>query len=201
MLFEFIAASLVLIAIPGPDQALITRNALLRGRAAGLRTMLGGATGLTVHATAAAFGISALLASSATAYTTLKFVGIAYLLYLGIRMLLTTGRHADEGATRSQGRRPFAQGLLSNALNPKIALFFLTFLPQFLPEQGAALPAALGLSAVFAALYLMWFSGLISLVGLVGNALRKPRVRARMDRITAGALIAFGIRLAAQGKH
>jgi threonine/homoserine/homoserine lactone efflux protein len=200
MLFEFIAASLVLIAIPGPDQALITRNALLRGRAAGLRTMLGGATGLTVHATAAAFGISALLASSATAYTTLKFVGIAYLLYLGIRMLLTTGQHAEEDSTRSPGR-PFAQGLLSNALNPKVALFFLTFLPQFLPDHGAALPAALGLSAVFAALYLIWFSGLISLVGLVGDALRKPRVRARMDRITASALIAFGVRLAAQGKH
>lgn len=200
MLFEFIAASLVLIAIPGPDQALITRNALLRGRAAGLRTMLGGASGLTVHATAAAFGISALLASSATAYTTLKFVGIAYLLYLVIRMLMTTGQHADEDTTRSRGR-PFAQGLLSNALNPKIALFFLTFLPQFLPDHGATLPAALGLSAVFAALYLLWFSGLITLVGLVGNARRKPSVRARMDRITAGALIAFGIRLAAQGKH
>jgi threonine/homoserine/homoserine lactone efflux protein len=200
MLFEFMAASLVLIAIPGPDQALITRNALLRGRAAGLRTMLGGAAGLTVHATAAAVGISALLASSATAYTTLKLVGIAYLLYLGIRMLLSAGRHADQDSTRSHGR-PFAQGLLSNALNPKIALFFLTFLPQFLPDHSATLPAALALSAVFAALYLAWFSGLIGVVGLVGNALRKPRVKARMDRITAGALIAFGLRLAAQGKH
>ena len=156
--------------------------------------------GLGDHATAAAFGISALLANSATAYSTLKFIGIVYLLYLGIRMLLTTGQHADEDSGRSQGR-PFAQGLLSNALNPKIALFFLTFLPQFLPDHGATLPAALGLSAVFAALYLTWFSGLIGLVGLVGNALRKPSVRARMDRITAGALIAFGIRLAAQGKH
>jgi threonine/homoserine/homoserine lactone efflux protein len=200
MLFEFMAASLVLIAIPGPDQALITRNALLRGRAAGLRTMLGGVTGLSVHATAAAFGISALLASSATAYTTLKFVGIAYLLYLGIRMLLSTAQQDDEHSTGSQGR-PFAQGLLSNALNPKVALFFLTFLPQFLPDHGATLPTALVLSAVFAALYLAWFSGLISLVGLVGNALRRPRVKARMDRVTASALIAFGLRLAAQGKH
>ena len=200
MLFEFMAASLVLIAIPGPDQALITRNALLRGRAAGLRTMLGGVTGLSVHATAAAFGISALLASSATAYTTLKFVGIAYLLYLGIRMLLSTAQQDDEHSAGSQGR-PFAQGLLSNALNPKVALFFLTFLPQFLPDHGATLPTALVLSAVFAALYLAWFSGLISLVDLVGNALRKPRVKARMDRITASALIAFGVRLAAQGKH
>jgi threonine/homoserine/homoserine lactone efflux protein len=200
MLFEFMAASLVLIAIPGPDQALITRNALLRGRTAALRTMLGGATGLSVHATAAAFGISALLASSAAAYTTLKLVGIAYLLYLGIRMLLTSGRHDDQDSGGSHGR-PFAQGLLSNALNPKIAIFFLTFLPQFLPDHGATLPTALVLSAVFAALYLAWFSGLISLVDLVGNALRKPSVKARMDRITASALIAFGVRLAAQGKH
>lgn len=200
MLFEFIAASLVLIAIPGPDQALITRNALLRGRVAGLRTMLGGASGLTVHATAAAFGISALLASSATAYTTLKLVGIAYLLYLGVRMLLSSGQQADQDTTRSKGR-PFAQGLLSNALNPKVALFFLTFLPQFLPDHGATLPTALGMSAVFAALYLTWFTGLISLVDLVGNALRKPSVKARLDRITASALIAFGVRLAAQGSH
>jgi threonine/homoserine/homoserine lactone efflux protein len=184
MLFEFMAASLVLIAIPGPDQALITRNALLRGRSAGLRTMVGGATGLTVHATAAAFGISALLASSAAAYTTLKLVGIAYLLYLGARMLLSAGRQDDQDSTRSQGR-PFAQGLLSNALNPKVALFFLTFLPQFLPDHGATLPAALAFSAVFAALYLTWFTGLISLVEVVGNALRRPRVKARMDRVTA----------------
>ena len=115
-------------------------------------------------------------------------------------MLLSTAQQDDEHSTGSQGR-PFAQGLLSNALNPKVALFFLTFLPQFLPAHGATLPTALVLSAVFAALYLAWFSGLISLVDLVGNALRKPRVKARMDRITASALIAFGVRLAAQGKH
>src|SRR5215216_3483024 len=93
---EFILASLLLIALPGPDQALIMRNALVGGRTAGLRTMLGGASGLTLHAAAAALGMSALLATSATAYSTLKLVGVAYLLYLGVRMLLTSGGSVEE---------------------------------------------------------------------------------------------------------
>src|SRR5919205_3332874 len=92
MIYEFVIASLVLIALPGPDQALIMRNALVRGRSAGLRTMLGGASGLSLHAGAAALGVSALLATSATGYATLKLVGVAYLLYLGVKMLRSAGR-------------------------------------------------------------------------------------------------------------
>src|SRR5918997_4421188 len=95
MIFEFVIASLVLIALPGPDQALVMRNALVGGRTAGVRTMLGGASGLTLHAAAAALGASALLATSATAYATLKVVGIAYLVYLGVKMLLSSRRPAE----------------------------------------------------------------------------------------------------------
>src|SRR5919197_1143241 len=105
MLAEFALTSLVLIALPGPDQALIMRNALVGGRSAGVRTMLGGASGLSLHATAAALGVSALLATSATAYATLKLVGVAYLLYLGVRMLLSVGR--DEGEEETGSGRPF----------------------------------------------------------------------------------------------
>src|SRR4029079_18981194 len=94
-MFEFALASLVLIAIPGPDQALIVRNALVGGRAAGLRTMLGGASGLLVHSTAAVLGLSALLAASATAYTALKVAGVAYLLYLCVRMHRVAGADAE----------------------------------------------------------------------------------------------------------
>jgi threonine/homoserine/homoserine lactone efflux protein len=195
MTLEFALASLALIVIPGPDQALITRNTLLRGRAAGLRTMLGGVSGLSVHATAAAFGVSALLATSATAYTTLKIAGLAYLAYLGLRMLLA-GEHADGDDGERRGR-PFAQGLLSNALNPKVALFFLTFLPQFLPDHGPRLLPALGLSAVFAAIYVAWFTVLVGFVAKIGDALRRPRVRTWMERVTGSALLAFGARLAA----
>jgi threonine/homoserine/homoserine lactone efflux protein len=202
MLFEFALTSLVLIMLPGPDQALIMRNALVGGRSAGVRTMLGGASGLTLHAGAAALGISALLATSASAYATLKLVGIAYLVYLGVKMLLSARRPADpEEEQASRSGRWFAQGFVSNALNPKVALFFLTFVPQFLPETGSPLPVALALSAVFAAIYLAWFSGLVTVVGLAGRALRRPSVKAWIERITGGALIAFGARLAASGRH
>src|SRR5213075_1627830 len=198
-MFEFALASLVLIAIPGPDQALIVRNALVGGRAAGLRTMLGGASGLLLHSTAAVLGLSALLAASATAYTTLKIAGVAYLVYLGVRMLRAAGHgHADADEPR-RGGRPFSQGLLSNAMNPKCALFFLTFLPQFLPTHGPRLPMALALAAVFELLYLAWFSGLVALVDRVGDWLRRPRPRAWMDRASGSALVGFAARLAAQG--
>jgi threonine/homoserine/homoserine lactone efflux protein len=200
MIFEFILTSLVLIALPGPDQALIMRNALVGGWSAGLRTMLGGASGLTLHAAAAALGVSALLATSATAFAALKLVGIAYLAYLGVKMLLSAQR-PDEPEQPSRSGRSFAQGFVSNALNPKVALFFLTFVPQFLPDSGPTLPAALALSAIFAAIYLAWFSGLVALVGLASSALRRPRVKAWIERVTGGALFAFGIRLAAAGSH
>jgi threonine/homoserine/homoserine lactone efflux protein len=200
MFFEFALTSLVLIALPGPDQALIMRNALVGGRSAGVRTMLGGASGLTLHAAAAALGVSALLATSATGYALLKIVGVAYLLYLGVRMLLS-GPRADEPEQARSGGRFFAQGFVSNALNPKVALFFLTFVPQFLPETGSTLVIALALSTIFAAIYLAWFSGLVALVGLVGGALRRPRVKAWIERVTGGALLAFGARLAAAGSR
>ena len=198
MVFEFAIASLVLIALPGPDQALIMRNALVGGRTAGLRTMVGGVSGLSLHATAAALGVSALLATSAAAYATLKLVGVAYLLYLGARMLLSVGH--DEGEEETGSGRPFVQGFVSNALNPKVALFFLTFVPQFLPHDGSTLPVALGLSAIFAAIYVAWFSGLVTVVGLVSDALRRPRVKAWIERVTGGALVAFGARLVAAGR-
>jgi threonine/homoserine/homoserine lactone efflux protein len=194
--FEFALASLVLIAIPGPDQALIVRNALVGGRAAGLRTMLGGASGLLFHSTAAVLGLSALLAASATAYTSLKVAGVAYLLYLGVRMLRAAGAEADGAEPR--GSRPFTQGLLSNAMNPKCALFFLTFLPQFLPDHGPRLPTAVALAVVFEVLYLAWFTSLVALVDRVGDWLRRPRPRAWMDRASGSALVGFAARLAAQ---
>jgi threonine/homoserine/homoserine lactone efflux protein len=196
MLAEFALTSLVLIALPGPDQALIMRNALVGGRAAGVRTMLGGASGLALHATAAALGVSALVATSATAYSTLKLVGVAYLLFLAVRMLLSSRRPSEEDQAPRRGR-PYLQGLVSNALNPKCALFFLTFVPQFLPDHGSTLAVSLLLSATFAALYLAWFSGLLAVVGLASDALRRPRVKAWIERMTGGALLAFGARLAA----
>lgn len=198
MIVSFVFASLVLIALPGPDYALITRNALVGGRSAGIRTALGGATGLTVHATAAVLGLSALLAASAAAYATLKLLSVAYLVYLGLKLLLSA--RSDEVEKPARTGHWFAHGFLSSALNVKVALFFLTFLPQFLPTTGSALLAALGLSAIFAAIYIAWFSGLVMLVGQVSGVLRRPRVKAWIGRITGSALVAFGIRLTAASR-
>ena len=193
MIVSFAFATLILIALPGPDYALITRNALVGGRSAGIRTMLGGTTGLTVHATAAVLGLSTLLAASAAAYATLKLLGVAYLVYLGLKLLLSA--RSDEVEKPARTGHWFAQGFLSSALNVKVALFFLTFLPQFLPTTGATLLAALSLSAIFAAIYIAWFSGLVVLVGQVSGVLRRPRVKAWIERVTGSALVAFGIRL------
>lgn len=198
MIVSFVFASCVLIALPGPDFALITRNSLVGCRGGGVRTTLGGAAGLVVHATAAALGLSALLAASSAAYATLKLVGVAYLVYLGFKSLLSA--RSDEAEPPTRTGRWFLQGFLSSALNVKVALFFLTFLPQFLPTTGSTLLAAFGLSAIFALIYIAWFSGLVLLAGQVSGVLRRPRVRAWIERLSGSALIAFGIRLAATAK-
>jgi threonine/homoserine/homoserine lactone efflux protein len=199
----FIATALVLIMIPGPDQALITRNALAGGRAAGLLTMVGGALGLTVHAGAATLGISALLVASATAFTVLKIVGTAYLVWMGIQTLRAARRAARSGesmperpAARVSGWRSLRQGFLSNSLNPKVALFFVTFLPQFLTPGGNTAGQAMLLSVVFAGLYLLWFGVYVLGVDLLGTALRKPKVKAAIERVTGTLLIGFGGMLA-----
>ncbi|WP_214414652.1 LysE family translocator [Sphaerisporangium fuscum] len=208
-MLTFALAALVLIMIPGPDQALITKSTLTGGRTAGLFTMLGGALGLAVHATTAAAGLSALLLASATAFTVMKLAGAAYLVWLGARTLLAAARSRREpegdeaaevpGRPRASLRPGVAlrQGFLSNALNPKIALFFVTFLPQFLDTDGGAPWAqAILLSTVFALLYLAWFTLYVATIDRLGRWLRHPRVKAGIERVTGVVLVAFAVRLA-----
>lgn len=203
-MWTFIAATLVLIMIPGPDQALITRNALAGGRVAGMLTMIGGAFGLTVHAGAAALGVSALLVASATAFTVLKVVGTVYLVWMGIQTLRAARRAARTGqpapvvSRRQSGSalRYLRHGFLSNSLNPKVALFFVTFLPQFLNPGGDTFSQAILLSGIFAMLYVSWFAIYVLGVDLLGAVLRRQRVRAAIERVTGALLIAFGIKLA-----
>jgi threonine/homoserine/homoserine lactone efflux protein len=111
-------------------------------------------------------------------------------------MLRAAGTEGEKEGQR-RGSRPYAQGLLSNLMNPKLVLFFLTFLPQFLPDHGPRLPMAVALALVFEVLYLVWFMGLIAVVDRVGDWLRRPRPRAWMDRASGSALVGFAARLAA----
>jgi threonine/homoserine/homoserine lactone efflux protein len=198
----FAIAALVLIMIPGPDQALITRNALAGGRAGGLLTMLGGSLGVTVHAGSAAVGLSALLLTSSAAFTALKVVGAAYLLWMGLQTLRAAVRSRSERAverpTAPMSRWAYVrQGFLSNALNAKVALFFVTFLPQFMPaDTGSPQAAALLLSAIFAALFVAWFSLYVLAVDRLGRWLRRPKVKARIEQVTGLILVTVAIRLA-----
>ena len=203
----FAIAALVLIMIPGPDQALITRNALVGGRTGGLLTMFGGVLGLAVHASAAALGLSALLLASASAFTALKLIGAAYLLWLGLQMLRSAARSrrapADEAVVAPQSRLAcLRQGFLSNALNPKVALFFVSFLPQFLSaDTGSPRAQALLLSAIFAGLYVAWFSLYVAAINRLGRWLRRPTVKARIEQVTGFILVGVAVKLASASQR
>ncbi|MFI9552471.1 LysE family translocator [Nonomuraea endophytica] len=194
MLLTFSVTALIMIMIPGPDAALIMRSSLAHGRTAGLLTMTGGLLGLGVHAVAAAIGLSALLAASPTAFSVLRWLGVAYLFWLGVQGLRARAVVAPVAEPAAgTGLRHVRNGFLSNLLNPKVLLFFVTFLPQFM--EGAA---PMLLSAIFAALYALWFSFYNVVVDKVGALLRRPKVRARVERVTGVLLVGFALRLAVQ---
>lgn len=202
-MIAFAVAALLLIMVPGPDQALVTRSALVGGRRAGVFTMLGGLLGVTVHACAAAIGLSALLLTSATAFSVVKLVVAAYLLWLGMQMLRSGTRariantHVERSAPTLLRSSYLRQGFLSNALNPKVALFFLTVLPQFFSaDSGSAHVQALTLSAVFAALYVAWFGLYLASVERFGRWLRRSRVKDRIEQLTGTFLVVVAARLA-----
>jgi RhtB (resistance to homoserine/threonine) family protein len=198
-LAPFLALSILLILIPGPDTAVVTKNALLGGRRSGVLASVGVAIGLTIWTLAAALGIAALLRASAVAFLVLKLVGAVYLVWIGVQMLrardLLTG--AESGSRRPlSAARSLRQGLLSDLGNPKIAVFFTSFLPQFVRGTGSAFPSLLLLGATFAALTLLWLALYATLVGHASALTRRPRLRATLDRFAGVVLIGFGIRLA-----
>lgn len=197
-LLPFLALSILLIVIPGPDTAVVTKNALLGGRRSGLLASLGVSLGLTVWTIAAAFGIAALLRASAVAFLALKLAGAAYLVWIGVQMLRARALPATTEGRRSGGAgvRSIRQGLLSDLGNPKIAVFFTSFLPQFVRSDGSAFVSLLFLGVTFAILTLAWLTAYSLMVGHASGLLRRPTVRRALDRLTGVILIAFGIRLA-----
>jgi threonine/homoserine/homoserine lactone efflux protein len=200
-LAAFAAAAFVLIAVPGPNMIYLVARSLSEGRRAGLLSALGIETGTLVHTTAAAVGLSALLASSATAFAVVKYAGAAYLVYLGLRTLLARDGGSERTAAappRLSGRHVYRQALLTQVLNPKVAIFFLAFLPQFVsPDAPSPLLHMLLLSAVFMA---MTFAVFV-VYGTLANAFRRaviesPRVQGWLRRGFAGAFAGLGIHLA-----
>ena len=214
-LVAFVGVAALLTVLPGADMALVTRNVLALGRRRTMLTILGIGAGCLIHATASALGLSAILATSARAYETVKLVGAAYLVWIGVQGIRNArdGRSGDtspsfgETATVSQPRRPaapqprssghpFTQGFLTNILNPKVALFYLTFLPQFIPAGAPVLRTSLLLAMIHNALGFAWLSIYARFVDRLRSALTRPVVKAWLERVTGGALVLLGARLA-----
>ena len=200
----FLGVTLVVIATPGPDTALTIRNTLWGGRRSGLGTALGVAVGQAVWTVAMSAGVVAILLASAPAFTALRLAGAAYLVWLGLQALRTAvgwggaGRGVTDGGPR-RGLGPaaaFRQGVLSNLGNPKMAVFFTSLLPQFVPGGDASLSALLSLGLLFCALTLVWLAGYSVLIARVGKALERPRIRRTLEGVMGAVLVALGVRLA-----
>lgn len=197
----FLAAVLLLNATPGPDTAYIVGRSIAQGRAAGLMSALGISAGCCVHAVASAVGLSALLAASATAFSIIKLAGGAYLIYLGIRLLMTKQGTAASVTAAREVRAPrtiFLQAMLTNILNPKVILFFLAFIPQFVHTDAPQKTLAfLILGFAFSAISMCWNSGTAFLAGtLARRAGRNPQVSVWLERIVGASFIGLGAKLA-----
>ena len=192
-------AVLALLTIsPGADTALVMKITFERGRTAALHATLGICSGTLVHAVASALGLSVILATSAEAFTTLKLVGAAYLVYLGVQALRGSFRHDPDPvvAPQRRGTTPYLQGLLSNLLNPKVAVFYLTFLPQFMAPGDNVLVRSLAFAVAHSAMGIAWLSAVAYALSRIGAVLGGAGVRRWMERVTGGVLIALGARLA-----
>jgi threonine/homoserine/homoserine lactone efflux protein len=198
--FAVVAAALTI--TPGLDTALVLRAALTRARREAMATAAGIVAGLFVWGAAAAVGVSALLAASATAFDVLRYAGAAYLVGYGVRLLVAAARHRPHGdrpASDVPGSalRAARAGLLTNLLNPKVGVFYVALLPQFVPAGSDPLPVGLLLAAVHGALSAVWFLLLISLATALSRWLRRPTTVRVIDGVTGTALVGFGVRLAA----
>jgi len=183
---------------PGPDSLLVLRTAVVAGPAKAFAAAAGICTGLLAWALAAAFGISAILAGSTLLYQLLKWAGAAYLCWLGIRMLLSSNSEAvctnPEVADSRQGQW-FSVGLLTNISNPKVGVFYVSLLPQFVPDNVSAGPFMVALAAIHIVEGALWFILLILATRSLTRWLARPRVRRRVDQLAGVIMIGLGTRL------
>lgn len=195
----FFVASWALIITPGPDMLYVITRGITQGRRAGLHSAFGVTLGIFVHTLLAALGLATLLQTSAIAFLVIKYVGATYLIYLGIQSFRDNGDFEKDTPSNSIAAPAILwQGFLSNVTNPKIALFFLAFLPQFVqPEQGSFFLQMLTLGLLFALFGIVFLSGVGYFAGQIGSwCAKKPKVMSRFRWLTGGVLVGLGVRLA-----
>ena len=199
-LAAFAAAAALLTVTPGLDNALVLRTAAAEGRRRAAAAALGITLGCLTWAAVVAAGLGSLLAASELAYTILKWAGAAYLVWLGARLLLAPRKTFDLAAPVAAkgdgGAGWLRRGLLTNLLNPKIGVFYVSFLPQFIPAGASVAAWSMLLAVVHAALGLAWFALLIAAASQAAGLFRRAGVVTWLDRLTGGLFVAFGLRLA-----
>lgn len=200
----FLGVSIIVIVTPGPDTAITIRNTLVGGRAGGVFTALGIATGQTVWAIAASIGIVAVLLASEPLFVAVKFAGAAYLVYLGVQALAQAFRSssldqrgilAKKHALRLTPLTAFRQGVISDLGNPKMAVFFASLLPQFVPSGEPTFMTLLLLGAVFAVMTFSWLTLYVAIVARAGDVLRRSSLRRVIEGVVGTLLIAMGLRV------
>ena len=204
-LLAFLLISVAVIVTPGPDTALTVRNTLLRGRATGLGTAFGVAAGQLIWVLATSAGLVAVLLASEPVFNALRLLGAAYLVWLGIQTLWACKRERASFLDRPEIPRQapsmlagFRQGLLSDLSNPKMAAFFASVLPQFAPEGQGMLSSLVLLGLVFVVMTMAWLSLYAAVIASAGEAFRRSRARRVLEGLMGAALVAFGMRVAAE---
>lgn len=191
---NFLFLTIVLVIIPGPDYILITKNTLAFGKLAGFKTIFGTCTALMCHTLFSVIGLSTLLVKSAVLYSFIKYVGAGYLIYLGIKSLLTkqTTTHLDDESTKTNF---YSQGLVTNLFNPKIAVFFLTFLPQFVDGSDSSWWHFGLLGLTYIAVTFMIFGLYTLLLNRVRHVFKKQTTQRIINNSAGAILVFFGIKL------
>jgi threonine/homoserine/homoserine lactone efflux protein len=198
-LVAFTVAASLLTVTPGLDTALVLRTAAVEGPKRAWLAGLGICLGTLAWGAMVALGLGALLAASAVAFTVLKWAGCAYLVWLGLNLILKPRERFEVAAEARAAGGDFAwlrRGLLTNLLNPKVGVFYISFLPQFLPAGVAPAPFIFLLAAIHAVLGFAWSAGLIGATRPIAGALKRAGVVRWIDRVTGGVFLAFGVRLA-----
>ncbi len=198
-LLAFIAAASILTITPGVDTAMVLRSAAAGGPRPAAYASIGIALGCLIWGAAVSIGLGALLAASEVAFTVVKWAGAAYLLYLGLKLIVHPRERldlSDVGTAQIDSLLSLRQGLLTNLLNPKVGVFYITFLPQFVPAGANVALFSFFLATIHVILGLAWFAALIATTIPMGRVLRRPRVVSAMDRLTGGVFVAFGAKLA-----
>ncbi|MHC0038099.1 LysE family translocator [Pseudoneobacillus sp. C159] len=195
------------IILPGPDTAITTKNTVIFGKKGGLKTVFGTCCALLIHTSAAVLGLSAIIMKSALFFSFIKYVGAVYLIYLGVKTLISLKKKEETTSVKTNNKIQFVstscfqQGFLTNILNPKTAVLFLSFFPQFIGSGSNTFLPFLIMGATYTLMTALWSILFVHLINQISAFMKKPKTQSIIEGITGTILIGFGIKLFLEKAH